>query len=174
MRHGKWLSIPIVFFLVFLTSNSKVYPGNPDDVASLRGLWVMSVLVESLPPDIEGKGLTKEQIQTDVELKLRLAGIKVFSDEEWVAIPRSPYLYVNAHVMVKRDIRLAVYNIDIELRQWVILERDPKIKIIATTWDIGYLGSIGSDQIGDIRNSIKALVDIFINGFLSVNPKGGK
>jgi hypothetical protein len=38
-----------------------------------------TVSVEHLNPAIEGKGLTVEQLQTDVELKLRLAGIRVAS-----------------------------------------------------------------------------------------------
>ena len=51
---------------------------------TLRGLNSVFVLVEEVDPEIERDGLTASQIKTDVELKLRLAGIKVFSRAEAV------------------------------------------------------------------------------------------
>lgn len=44
---------------------------------ALGGITAVKVLVESLPPGANVIGLTKEQIQTDVELKLRMAGMRV-------------------------------------------------------------------------------------------------
>ncbi len=49
---------------------------------SLRGIPGVYVLIEHLNPDAESDGLTRTQLRTDVELKLRLAGIKVFTREE--------------------------------------------------------------------------------------------
>jgi hypothetical protein len=42
------------------------------------------VVVESLTSDIEADGLRKDSIKTDVELKLRLAGIKVLTEKEFL------------------------------------------------------------------------------------------
>jgi hypothetical protein len=44
---------------------------------TLRGLKGMEAFVASLQPEVEQTGLTKSAIQTDVESKLRQAGILV-------------------------------------------------------------------------------------------------
>ena len=49
------------------------------DVQSLKGIQGIAVLVEPLGSDVEAVGLHTSDIQTDVELKLRLAGIKVLT-----------------------------------------------------------------------------------------------
>jgi len=53
-----------------------------DQKDTLKGLHGVEVVVENPGPEVEKHGLTRQQIQTDVELKLRLAGIKVFSEKE--------------------------------------------------------------------------------------------
>jgi hypothetical protein len=54
----------------------------------------------------------------------------------------------------------------------VRLDRDPSIKIFAaTTWDVAELGTVGRVNLRSIRERIKDLVDMFINAYLSVNPK---
>jgi membrane-bound lytic murein transglycosylase D len=65
------------------------------DPRSLRGIQALRVVVEDLSSAVEQAGLHRTDIQTDVELKLRLAGIKVLPED---AQPLSPYLYVNANV----------------------------------------------------------------------------
>src|SRR5262249_21610567 len=50
---------------------------SPSDRATLRGLPGVHVIVEPLEPDIESLGLTKTQLQTDVELRLRQHGLRV-------------------------------------------------------------------------------------------------
>ena len=49
------------------------------------------VLVEDMTDDAKRLGLNTVQIQTDVELKLRLAGIKVLTKEERYGTPGTPY-----------------------------------------------------------------------------------
>jgi hypothetical protein len=170
------LSILIVLFLTFLIFCSNAYP--VDEADSLRGLRGVVVLIWDLPSEIGREGLlTKDQIQTDVELKLRTAGIRVLSLKE-------PTITGNPVFCVYVDVKYAdiagtgksvgfAFNIHCSLRQNVYLERDPTIKNWATTWERGASG-IGSKNFGIIRNEIKDEVDIFINDFLSVNPKGGK
>jgi len=61
------------------------------------------------------------------------------------------------------------------VQKLVNLRRDPKIKdILAITWSAGSYGTVGQDNLGTIRTEIKGLIDVFINDFLSVNPKGEK
>src|ERR1051325_9720100 len=50
----------------------------------LRGLQGVYVEIESLDPDAEKDGLTKDRLQTDVELRLRQADIQVLTKKQWL------------------------------------------------------------------------------------------
>ena len=142
------------------------------DEKSLRGLQGVNVLIERLSSDAEQAGLNSTNIQTDVELKLRLAGIKVLSEEESIKQRGYPYLYVDAIVGVsKNPSGLAYYSVRCALKQAVTLTRDDSISTIATTWDTSIAGLVGTNKLQNIRDDIKDLVDEFINDYLSVNPK---
>lgn len=168
--------ISLVLFLFLLTYGSLVYSASEETVTRpLRGLTAIFILVEDIDPDIQGKGeITKEQIQTDVELKLRMAEIKVVSKEEYFKIPGKPFLYVNLNAIKNSTVTYIVYHINISLNQEVYLERDSKTNVYANTWDKHAIGLIRENKVDRIRDHIKDLVDIFINDFLSVNPKRGK
>ena len=66
----------VFLILAALCCPSFLFAGSVN-AKSLRGIGSMDVLVEGIKPGISG--LTNEAIQTDVELKLRMAGIKVDS-----------------------------------------------------------------------------------------------
>src|SRR5947207_10859466 len=62
---------------------------------TLAGLNGAAVLIEQIRDDAQHDGLWTGQVQTDVELRLRQAGIPVLTEEQMLAAPGSPYLYVN-------------------------------------------------------------------------------
>lgn len=166
MKMNKLVLRPAVLLLAVTVS---VMGG---DEKSLRGLQGVNVIIESLSSEAEQAGLNRTAIQTDVELKLRLAGIKVLSEEESLKQRGYPYLYVNAIVgLGKNTPGLAFYAIRCALKQDVTLTRDDSISTIATTWDTGASGLVGASNLQNIRGGIKDLVDEFINAYLSVNPK---
>lgn len=132
---------------------------------SLKGITAIEVLVEDLPDGAKLLGLTKESIKTDVELKLRLAGIRVVTPEESLMIPGMPELYVNITLTDGAE----AGSIDVQLNQNVMLERNGQLAIGATTWDTGVLLSHPTAE--GIRNSTKDHVDKFLNAWLSSNPK---
>jgi hypothetical protein len=135
---------------------------------SLKGLKGVEVVVESLKAEAERDGLDETSIQTDVELKLRLAGIAVLTKEERLAAPGTPFLYINVNT---QSGSLYAYSISVQLEQDVRLDRDPSTRISATTWSVTSVGTVGRNNLRDVRDSIKDIVDIFINAYLSVNPK---
>jgi hypothetical protein len=138
---------------------------------TLKGLTGVGVVVESLNPEVEQDGLTKDQIKTDVELKLRMAGIKVFSEEEWLQTPGCQFLIVNAHLMRFKS-GSYIYQIDVGLNQKDFLKRAAEIDTFATTWQSVVLGICSlSDGRNKVRNAVKDRVDKFIEDYLSVNPK---
>jgi hypothetical protein len=110
-------------------------------------------------------GLTTEAIQTDVELKLRLAGMRVVKRNESVQIPGTPYVYVT--VNVSKDAKAA--SVEVILNQNATLERNGEFVFGVTTWSSGGLISNPNEQF--IRGQIKDTVDEFLNAWLSVNPK---
>jgi hypothetical protein len=85
-----WGPAALVLPLVLVT----VRPAAADDVLSrqtLRGISGISVVVENLKEQARQGGLHEEDIRTDVELKLRLAGVKVLTAPESTALPGSPH-----------------------------------------------------------------------------------
>src|SRR5216683_7904770 len=64
-------------------------------------IQVLLVLVETIRPEVAQAGLTAQKLQTDVEWRLRHAGMRVLTDEERRGTPRSPFLYVNMIVYLR-------------------------------------------------------------------------
>ena len=170
LRRGS-LSLLVTGFLMIMASpllalNSEM------NRSSLQGLKGIRVLVEDFAPEVEREGLVKNQIQKDVEDKLRAGGMKILTQEEAVKTPGEPYLYVNLNVNFSKDEEeVCSYSIDIALIQNVNLVRNPKQTTYAITWSTGGVGLIGKKSLSQLKESVEDIVDIFIKAFLSVNPK---
>jgi|SRR2546422_778763 len=137
-------------------------------LAGLRGVWVA---VEKISEEAQRDGLDTTQIRTDVELKLRQAGITVLTRQEWVSTAAAPYLYVNVQA-IKNPANVYAFSANVELRQRVTLVRNPAMSILATTWSAtGFIGMVGSQKLGSVRNDVRDLTDRFINAYLAANPK---
>jgi hypothetical protein len=137
---------------------------------SLKGLKGVNVLVEDLKAEAERDGLKQTSIQTDVELKLRQAGIAVLTKAEAPAAPGAPCLYIS--VSTSQSGSLYGFSIKVELKQNVRLDRDPSMWLPGvTTWSVDAVGTVGREKLRNLRDGIKDYVDRFINAYLSVNPK---
>jgi hypothetical protein len=136
--------------------------------ATLKGITAIKVVVEELEPEAERDGLTKDQLQTDVELRLRKAGIRVTS-----ALLESggSYLYLNVGTDNKHPSGPYAVSIDLEFKQWVILERNRNVSLLAPTWYVGSIVLVGAHKLRHIRDIVAGLVDQFINPYLEQNPK---
>jgi len=139
------------------------------DRATLRGVEGMYVIVEELEPEVERAGLTRHQLQTEVELRLRQVGIRVLTKEERLETPGAPWLYVNVNVVLRSD-GLTAFSTRVELNQVALLKTDGSL-VIVPTWSVAYTGSVGSLRLSAIRNNVKDQVDHFINAYLSVHPR---
>ncbi len=131
---------------------------------SLKGITGFYVAVEQLDKAVEKEGLTTNQIRADVELRLGTAGIKVFTKEQAAHASGKPLLRIDLAVGSKQG--LYPYALDIGARQMVRLERDPAITVYATTWSVG---SAGIARLPNVRDTLKDLLDEFLNAWLSVN-----
>lgn len=136
---------------------------------ALVGLKGVHVLVEEMDPQPERMGLSKAQIQTDVELRLRKGGVMVLTKEEMQETPGMPYLYLDVDTFFNSDIHLVAFSIRVELHESVTLARG--FKTVGAIWETHSIGDVGKDNIREIRNSIGDKVDKFINDYLAANPK---
>ena len=133
---------------------------------SLRGLNSIVVLVTDLHPGV--RHLTREQLETDVKLRLRVAGVPVSAEP--AEHLRLPHLYVSVNMTAvpqqsSRDWYMA--SIMLQLKQKVRLPRRSST-LYASTWDTTLLVA---GEANYIRESLRHMVDGFLNDFLEMNPR---
>ena len=172
MKTKKSSVVLIVIVLAMLSGTPLFAINGKSNLATLRGLQGVGVLVEQLPPEVENEGLRRNQIQAEVESKLRMAGIKVLTKEECAKTPGEPYLYINLNINItKTESDIHPYSIDVMLIQKVFLLRDPEKNTYAMTWSTGGIGSIDKQILAQLRESVMNVVDVFIHAYLTENPK---
>lgn len=133
------------------------------DREKLKGLKGVAVFVEPLRPELEHEGLSRRQIQEDVEAKLRKAGIRVLTGTQKPSFWEAPFIYVNLSVG-KLETSYA-YTIDLICLGASQVNPD---KNNLLTWNVGSSGMIA--HILEVREKVAELVDRFIRDFRSVNP----
>jgi hypothetical protein len=138
---------------------------------TLVGLKGVHVLVEAINPDAEKDGLSRTLLQTDIELKLRRAGVPVFTEEETFGVPGSPVLDLDVGLL-KNPSGVYAFGVDLALIQEVNLTRAPRVEIGAATWRAtSTIGIVGTAKLSSVRETVKDKVDQFINAYLAANPK---
>jgi len=163
------LSIVLAFFI---TGGAVVARASDSESErqTLSGLQGVAVLVDRLQSEVELAGLTRASILTDVELKLRLAGIPVLEGVDVANMDSPYYLYVRVGIQPISD-GFWPYFIDVAFDQEVLLGRDRSIVSIASTWSVEYIGRVLKPNVQKVREDLENAVDKFINAYLSVNPK---
>jgi len=161
-------AVLVMMLALVLPSWAALGGDHPGTRATLKGLLGVAVLVEDLSEGAKRAGFDRSTFQTDAELKLRMAGIKVLSEEERSLAAGLASLYVNVHPLAREPGEVAPYSIELALQQLVLLRRDASVVTTATTWSVA---STGQGRVQDVRDGLKNHVDKFINAWLSVNPK---
>jgi hypothetical protein len=156
----------LVMGLLLLPGVSWTITPNPMALAGLKGVYV---LVEVLNPQAEHLGLTKDQIRTDIELRLLKAGVRVLTEEEQRVTPGKPSLYVNINTHIENDLPVIPLSIRIDLNEVVTLATG--IKTMGTIWHTGSVGVVGKKSIRKIREAVNQDIDRFINDYLAANRK---
>jgi hypothetical protein len=136
---------------------------------ALIGLKGIGIDIVETSPEVKRLGLTPAQIKTDVELRLRKAGIKVLTDKERQETPGFPFLQVTVTTMVSQDSALLVFSIAVDLIEWVMLARGGETW--GQIWHTSSTGKGGVNHIRNLRESVGDKVDEFINDYLAANPK---
>ena len=160
MRHKTVL----LFVLLFLSSQ---FSANAQSVKapSLIGLAELNVVIEDLDDNAKVGGLTVSQLQTDVELRLRQAGLRVNTTA-------LEFLHVRVTALGPTAAGEVAWKVDVELQQPVIIMRT-KEATTGTTWDASSIALSSSPSFipSNVRGKVRDFVDAFLNDWLSVNAK---
>jgi hypothetical protein len=141
-----------------------------EDKEVLRGLDRVHVVVERLKAEIEQDGLFTSTLQSDMELKLALAGIKVLSEDECRQIPCVADLYLHVDAFKQAD--GYTYRIHLALREPVAVLRK-HIRVIGTTFRMhDELGM--TENLSEVREGARDLLDKFIEVWQAANSKKWK
>jgi hypothetical protein len=160
----------VAVFVCLVTSNALADTKELER-ETLKGLQGVGVVVEDPGFYASSAGLTISMLRTDVEPRLRQAGIAVLSEAERDSTPGWPYLYV-AVTVGPLPSRLSghVYSVEVQLHQQVTLVRVPTVKTRAVTWNTSSIG-VADSPSETIRRSVRDAVDKFIHAYLAANPK---
>jgi len=161
----------VLLFILLINSSVVVLAQKDNEFsrATLRG--IKSIYVNA--SNIENKklienGITGQQIITDIELRLRMAGINVIETLNEQTTDGATNIHLEIIILEQSD-NIYVYSLSLEFRQLVTPVRNGKIVVMGTTWKNDLTGYIGIQNISKIRDNIKDLVDSFINAYLAVN-----
>jgi hypothetical protein len=121
----------------------------------------VSVVIEGLPADAGSIGLTKDRVQTRVELRLRSAGLTLGHN----SAKNKVYLYVNVNVSG------GTFATSIEYKRLVDFTTGNRLyRLMATTWEFNIVGTHGRDA-AYIMNGLDQYLDKFLNEYLKANQK---
>ncbi len=165
MKSGMVVLLGVCMSLAISTGTQAYITHGEEEV--LSGLEAVGIKVERLKSEIEADGLFASTLQSDVELKLRLAGIKVLSEDQWRGNPDSPYLYL--FVDAFKHSEGYVYRVQLSLREPVMVLRN-RTKTIASTLRIRDELGIAA-HLSEIRDEAQDLVDELVKAWQSVNRK---
>jgi hypothetical protein len=170
----KWLTFSVVTVLL-VSFHFSVFAVDSDPTRmTLTGIQGVYVIVEEMQPNIQKYavklGLTKEQLQKDIELRLNEIGIKVLSRNEWMKTPGKPVLYVSINTHETERYWYA-YDIKVELQQVVKMEANPKVNALAATWSLNMTGMANTGSLNVIKSDMEVLLARFQQAYWAVNRK---
>ena len=162
MKRLVTVTLMMIVFLPCVKGQSTL-----DEKQSLKGIASLFVLIEDISDEVQRDGLSQTQLQTDIELRLRKAGIRVVNKDQGIG---GPFLYLNI-TAVKQEVGLYAVGIQLTFNQEVVLVRDKTVRLVATTWRLGGVNIVGSQKVSQTRNIVGDVVDAFINDYLGANTK---
>jgi hypothetical protein len=149
-----------------------VYVCNPLVLSKIKKV---DLILEAINKEAQTEGLTEEAVQTDIELKLRLAGIEAgaFPPAENLR-DNIPTLDVSVNIVKQLPSHLYLFGIEVQLHESEQFSsvRNPHLKIGGViTWQKSIYGTVGENNLQRVREIIKDRIDLFCNDYLKANPK---
>jgi hypothetical protein len=180
LQHSSCIGIAVALAVcaIAIGANSTMPAGASDaedaDTQSERlamaGLPGVRVVVADLNQDFKSIGLTRELIQSKVELQLRRLGVRVLSKDEWLRSERGPYLHISITGGQMREQQVFYFSADASLSQ-VVRTVGTDVVIGGITWEDGGAGYAGQNVCKKaVLEYIDDKVGMFANEFLAANP----
>jgi hypothetical protein len=156
----------MVFVLIAAAVPTGAY-GQVDETQKkvLSGLANLYVVVERIKPEIERDGLYGSTIQSDAEMKLKMAGLRVLQKEDVAA--EIPCLVLQVNGM--KCSGGYIYDTRVSLREPVVVLRK-RARIEGTTLRIRSQFGF-TPRLSDIREEAREAIDDFIKAWQEANPK---
>jgi hypothetical protein len=126
----------------------------PNERITLVGLTGVHVVFDEIGEEAERQGVTRAQLQPEVERALRREGLRVLAPGEALASAGRPTLHLRVGLFRVPDAaNLYVYSIDLALRQQVRLVRDRTVESYAVTWsEHRVVGAARAEQLKLVRS----------------------
>lgn len=137
----------------------------------LKGLQGFYIQVDRLPYEVEDGGLTKADIQRDIELLLRKGGAVVLTREQAADSPNAPRLHVRLLAGKPKNSPFYNYCVTMSFSQAATLTRDPGVAVDAITWHEVGLGMAKKKDLVRVREILTDMANDFLNAYLAENPK---
>src|SRR6185503_8928226 len=145
-------------------------PGSRKTLAGLPGFFVA---VEDMDTAAARVGVTSALIQADVEARLRTAGIRLYTADDFKNILEVPQLYINVNELSLHGAQagLFTYNATTEVRQMIKLARNLDISSTSVTWRApATVGTVGADNFYvAVRDVVREEVDLLITALQAAN-----
>ncbi len=170
------LLIWLFLFFGCLLMPAQTFSQTDAAVKTLKGFDSLKVEVEPLAPDLIKAGITTEQIQTDVETKLRQSGLKIKNANDTTF----PYVVLFVSVnSIDNGVGGFAVSINTSLNQQIVLDREKSITSIAGTWESRSIVSVIKEKVQAIRDFVSIQIGAFINAHRRANetaikPNGNK
>jgi hypothetical protein len=149
-----------------LVAVMSVAIASPEENHGLKGIKSVGVVIEE-EDNFDGD---RQQLQSYVELKLRIAHLKIVTPRN--ATPDQTIIDVIVSTSPKRAATPRPLNVQIEILQPAILVRDAKITvpdaITARYSQVSILGA-GDDITSSVKASASLLLDLFLNDYRAAN-----
>ncbi len=177
----------LIFFLSVVVCRAD---DRARDRASLRGIKTVVVKVHTFErewaSELAKAGLTEAVLQASIERQLEKSGITVVSEEASIKDGNEGILNVRTNFSTpeppKKSIIIGdeeklerfdpkkryIYAIRLNLRQLASLRRNPEQSVYTITWQTE---TLGLRRVALIREDIENVVNVFIEAYLSENPK---
>lgn len=178
-RASGWL-IGVSIYLAGATA----YAQSSDVIArkSLEGITAFGIVVEEVSPDLQSSGLTRADITSDVELRLRRQGLRILDEAGLSKEPGGPFLHVTVTGRKTGSPQVVAFVISLQFEQAVLPTRyigrpgesAPRLEksVFAATWGVNGLGSSVPENLArTVRDGLAVFVDQFITAYLAANPQ---
>ncbi len=156
------------FLMVLLVMGVMVAISHAADTGpnknALRGLKEVGVFVELMKPPVEVPGLSRNQLQGDIELRLYQAGIKIVCGTSVEDLPRLSFVYLN--LTIHKLEAVYAYNADFFC---LTPSQERRNQAGPAVWKQGNSGVV--QEMFQVKEKVADLINLFIKDYKAANSR---